>query len=70
MLPGAVADFFWAKKEERHFSEEQQRQGNVKFQHLCCHWDSLKGSLDSLLTISLAAYNHHQERTKTDLRHP
>jgi len=45
-LPGAVADMFQAKKKGLRLSKEQQRQGDVEFQLLCCRWDSLKASPD------------------------
>jgi len=51
MLTSAVADIFWARKEERQLSKEQERQGDVEFKHLCHHWDSLKVNQDGLLTI-------------------
>jgi len=63
-LPEAVADIFRAKKEGRRPSNEPQRQGDLEFQLLCCHWDSLKVSPDGLLMMTLAADNRQQEKDR------
>jgi len=62
MLPDVVADIFRARKESRQPSKEQQRQGNIEFQHFCLHLSSLSVNEDDLQTISLAADTRNQEK--------
>jgi len=63
MLPGAVANIFWDKKEGRLPPEEQRQQRNVEFQVFCRRWDSLKVSLNGFLTMTLAADNVNRRQT-------
>jgi len=66
VLPDAVADIFWAKKEGRQSSKKQQQQGGAEFKLLCCRWDSLKVNPNGLLMMMLAADNRHQEKKRSN----